>query len=224
MKNYFTSALLCLFPILAIISCTGDSIVNTNDPVIGNGKTVSQYRTVNNFSGIEMIGNFQVNVKTGTSDSVKITADDNVIGLIRTEKSNNVLKIYPQKSISTKSDIVVDIWSENISDIRVDGNAAIVVEKVKHNSFFSYIEGNGSLVAAGDVSISAVQIVGNGSIDFYEMNSDTLTVNIEGNSTVKASVKKLLDVVITGLGTVSYKGEPEVRKNIVGLGSITKVQ
>ncbi|MEI9957281.1 MAG: DUF2807 domain-containing protein [Ferruginibacter sp.] len=53
----------------------------------GSGNVVTENRTVDNFTGIDVSSSFDVEVKIGSPASVRVEADDNIIKYIVTKVS-----------------------------------------------------------------------------------------------------------------------------------------
>ena len=70
MKNIII--LSALFLLSLFTSCT-------DEPILGSGNVVSEFRSVPTFTKVRSTGNFEVNITQGTNESLEIIADDNVI-------------------------------------------------------------------------------------------------------------------------------------------------
>src|SRR5690606_18988491 len=84
MKNFIYLPILCLF----LISCQED------DMIFGSGRPVSESRTVSSFTKVKSEGVFEVTITQGPIQSVVITADDNIIGRVKTTVIDNKLLLF----------------------------------------------------------------------------------------------------------------------------------
>lgn len=66
----------------------------------GSGKIISENRSLQNFTGIEVGGDFDVEVVSGKDYNVKIEADDNVMPYVITEMDGDRLKLSLAKNFS----------------------------------------------------------------------------------------------------------------------------
>ena len=53
-------------------------------PITGSGASVTEYRNVPNFTGVEMRGTNNVVIQVGRPHTVAVTADDNLVSRIST--------------------------------------------------------------------------------------------------------------------------------------------
>jgi hypothetical protein len=64
------------------------------------------------------------------------------------------------------------------------------------------------------------KIIGSGSINAAQLNSDVAIVYISGSGVVDVDVNNALDVTIIGSGKVYYTGNPTVEDYISGSGEV----
>ena len=92
----------CLLAVLA----TGCNITIGPAPC-GSGVAKTETREVAQFSEIEVGSAIQLDVTVGEPTSLVVTADDNVLPLVRTEVAGDRLKIYLDTSLSTNIGVQV---------------------------------------------------------------------------------------------------------------------
>lgn len=61
---------------------------------------------------------------------------------------------------------------------------------------------------------------GAGNILAFDLISETTIISLSGTGKAEVYVDQLLDVTITGAGSVYYKGKPTIIQNITGSGSL----
>ncbi|MDD2380816.1 MAG: head GIN domain-containing protein [Mariniphaga sp.] len=69
-----------------------------------------------------------------------------------------------------------------------------------------------------------VRLAGAGHIQAEELKAREVNFRIEGIGTAKVHATNSLHVVIRGAGKIKYKGNPQVTKDIEGLGSVVQEQ
>jgi len=67
--------------LVTLLMLTGCNVIGE----IGSGNVIRQERKVSSFNGIEVSGVFHVDLTQGTTNSVIVEADDNLMDIIRTE-------------------------------------------------------------------------------------------------------------------------------------------
>jgi|GEM_PF-2323031 len=84
------------------------------------------------------------------------------------------------------------------------------------------LEGAGEVKVSGTADETAFAIHGAGEINAYALKTRVTGIRINGAGTVNANCSEMLDVGIEGMGKVKYIGDPEVVKDISGMGSVVK--
>lgn len=215
MKNLF------MLPILILLACI-TSCSDDDDTLIGSGNLTTATRTVDTFTKINSEGVFEVTVTQGASQSVEITADDNIIGQVRASVSNNELRLrlnenYNYRDITVRANITV----VNLNGLTNSGIGDMYIHNVDNNGAFSIDnEGTGNIEIDGVSTSLAVKNQGSGNISGFDFLVNDCTIDIEGSGDVKISCSDNLDVDIEGSGDVYYKGTPTINTNITGSGSV----
>jgi len=82
------------------------------------------------------------------------------------------------------------------------------------------LSGAGSLNADGAVTSQDINLSGVGSYSAADLKSITASVSLSGVGSATVWVINTLDVTVSGAGSVGYFGEPQITKNVTGLGSL----
>jgi len=216
--------------------------------VSGNGNVTTSEKTVSSFTEVEQKGSFDVYVSTGSTYTVKIEAEDNLIPYIETNVNNGKLEINSKKGFwlqPTKS-LKVYITAPTFSAIRSYGSGNITSENTIYDSskielsvsgsadikatvdapeVHSDVTGSGNADLNGQTRKFDGNVRGSGNINAFNLKAEEAKVEISGsgNANLFASVK--LDVTVNGSGDVSYKGSaPQVVSNMHGSGTLKKVE
>ena len=88
------------------------------------------------------------------------------------------------------------------------------------NEVHTSISGSGDMYFSGQAETAYFNISGSGSIRAYEMQLENCYTDISGSGDMFVNVSGLLDVKISGSGSVHYIGYPEIHTNISGSGSV----
>jgi hypothetical protein len=84
----------------------------------------------------------------------------------------------------------------------------------------STLSGAGNIVLVGKVGTYQITHSGAGNILAFDLISETTIISLSGTGKAEVYVDQLLDVTITGAGSVYYKGKPTIIQNITGSGSL----
>ncbi|MCJ8210685.1 DUF2807 domain-containing protein [Mucilaginibacter sp. RS28] len=211
-------------------------------------KVAEQTREVSGFSKIASAGSFNVHVTLGNTESLKISADDDIIDKIETVVEDETLKIRFKKSEDgswknyryNKVDIYVT--AKALNGISNAGSGNINVDgKIKSESFRAVLSGSGSIkgsvnanelnasiAGSGSISLSGssdnvkVLISGSGELKAKELTAENATLSIAGSGNAYIKADKEIEARIAGSGSVYYTGSAVVNSHTTGSGRVTR--
>ncbi len=207
----------------------------------GNGVQASEDRTITAFSGIEHEGNFEVVVTYGSSCSVTVEADENLLPYIITSRHGSRLVIETERGrcIQSRNPVIVYVTMPYADHLELTGSGSIDCSQVDTDYLHILLSGSGEIIADilaqnveadltgsgiielyGEMDRGDLKITGSGYITTYNCVSKNCFVTISGSGDVYTLVDDLLDVKITGSGTVYYRGNPVIRSSITGSGQV----
>jgi len=235
----FRFGILILLLSLGISAC-GFPIRYTQ--IRGNGNIDSEARNVIGFNSIELSGIGTLVIEQGTEESLKVTAEENLMRYLRSDVQGATLKLGVEEFISLQptEDIIYRLSVKNLQDIETSGLGKVEIDNLETERLEIEISGSGKIMIGnligehlvieisglGDVKVSGevedqrVQLSGAGSYDAANLRSTSADLDISGTSTAELWATKTLNVDLSGAGTVSYFGDPKVRSEMSGLGEI----
>jgi hypothetical protein len=237
--KYSTTGIIstALITLLIIVSC---DVIGE----MGSGNVIREERKVSSFNGIEVSGAFDIILIQGTSNSVIVEADDNLMNLIRTEVRGNILVIDNKKPIAHSKSLKVYITFPDLKSIDVSG-AVNLESQGKLTLSELAISGSGASDGKLDMDVQKlkidcsggsklklegsakdVDVDASGAVDLFAFDfpAENYKLDISGAGKAEINVSKELNVDISGAATVRYKGNPVKNvQDISGAGSIKKV-
>lgn len=226
-----------LITLLIIVSC---NVIGE----MGSGNIIRQERKVSSFNGIDVSGAFDVKLTQGTSNSVIVEADDNLMDLIRTEVRGSTLMIDNKKPIAHSKSMKVFITFTELKSIDLSG-AVDVESEGKLTLPELAISGSGASDAKLEMDVqrlgidcsggSKLKLTGSakdvdvdvsGAVDLFAFDfpAENYKLSISGAGKAEINVSKNLKVDISGAASVRYKGTPTgIYQDISGAGSVKKV-
>lgn len=210
----------------------------------GSGRTVSETRELETFSGIELKSSANIYVTQGDKQEVRVEAEDNLINKITTVVKNNSLVVDADDNIQYTKPVTIYITVKSLCLLDLTGSGNIVTRSqfqcefmsiklsgsgdirvmVDSKSLKANLSGSGNLGMKGSSSETDIRISGSGNVDARELNTFSSAVAISGSGTSTVDVKNDLNVTITGSGNVYYVHEPgHISSKIIGSGEISKV-
>jgi hypothetical protein len=239
MKTLFASFgwLLLLIP---IISVAGSRTILTS------GNTSVEKRSVSNFTGISSSGSYDVFVKMGTTEDLRLEGDEEVIKNIETKVENGILRIRNTKSSgwnwSGREKVRIYITAKALNALSVSGSGDMevngVIKSTSLNSqvsgsgsikatiqvsnFNAAVSGSGGITASGSASVSNLAVSGSGEFEGKNLKTDVTSVKVSGSGNLTVSVEKELNAKLSGSGNIRYSGNPKVNQSKSGSGSISR--
>jgi len=231
MKNLL--ALFCA--VLVLASCDG---------VTGSGNIVTEKRNTGNFTGINVSNGFDVEVKMGSTTSVTIEADDNVIGYVRTSVNDGVLNlglknmsntsnvhlkayiIVPSLnmiSASAGADVVVKdpVTADGKVTFRASSGASLKV-KVDAPDVEGEASSGGTLTLSGTTKNESFDASSSGEVKAHDLLSENATARASSGGEIGVNISVSLDANASSGGNINYRGSGNVTKAESSGGSVDK--
>ncbi len=206
---------------LAALACSFLSM--SPNTVVGNGHVISESRTVPSFTGVELQGSADVKVVPGSTQSVVVEADDNIVPLVETTVRNGTLVIRNRlnTNIMTSNHMRVTVTMNNPSRVVLGGSGNMDVSGVSGPDLTVDLSGSGEILVNGTADHVTITLPGSGNINCEALKAKSAKITILGSGTVTVYVSESLDGTIMGSGTIHYAGNPpQVTKHISGSGTI----
>lgn len=242
-KTSSMKSALCLLLIVSLSACH----VSFNKTVEGNATIKKETREVSGFTGVSVAGPFQVSVQQGSSFSVAVEADENLMQYIEIKKDGNTLEIGERDGYNLRGTrgLRVLLQLPEIQLLSISGNGNILTTSALKSAGIIdlNIAGSGKIDAAVDAPEVQVKIAGSGTANVSgqtrkldisiggsgdclseNLKSETCNINIAGSGTARVFASTSLDVSVGGSGDVYYAGKPQnIRKSIAGSGKIKEL-
>lgn len=210
----------------------------------GEGPIQTETRSVTDFHAVDLQISGDVEVTIGTACFVEVSAQQNILPVIKTTVENGTLRIHCEENLWSSGEIKVRVTapafdrfdvggsgiirltnalnSERLS-LAVSGSGDIKCPQIETGNIEADIAGSGTIEIGGKANDTRVAISGSGDVRAKGLTTNTLRVNISGSGSVSADVTTSLRADISGSGDVFYSGAPSVDSNISGSGKVEKI-
>jgi len=206
----------------------------------GNGNVVSQKRIVAPFTSIKVNNSIDVYITEGSSNTITVRADENLLPIVTTKVSDGVLVISNSKSFRNAEVLEVHVVMKSIDRLTSSGSGDIYCkEEVPGNDILVQLSGSGDLEAdfaaknldmklngSGDAEISGVRgqlkiyITGSGDVEAEDLQLEKCKIRIMGSGDVELKGNAVLFTVEqSGSGDVNAYNLKAVDVNINNSGS-----
>ena len=238
-KQYF---LVISVLLLAMAACNFGNFNIQANGLKASGNTVREEIAISGISQVDFSGLGNMTVEQGDEELLVIEADDNIMPNITTEIMGDRLTIGVKKGTSINGPVTLryTLTVKDLSELELSGLGDIEIGRFSTDDLAISISGGGNLdfkgldveqlsvalSGLGNVSIAGncqsqkLKISGGGSYQAGDLKSGTAQVTISGLGGATVWVADELDVTISGGGDVGYYGNPRIRQDISGLGSI----
>lgn len=190
--------------------------------VRGSGNRQREERKVAAFSSIVTDGAFVISIVSQKDYALEVEGDDNILPMIGTDVSGNVLHIKNKSGYSVSQPIKISIAVPNLEAVTANGAGGIKITDLKNDRFELDVNGAPAVEASGDTKFLKIKANGAGNIDTHRLRATRAEVNSNGVTQINLYAREQLDVVVSGPSNVTYQGDPVVNKTINGPGSIQK--
>lgn len=215
------------------------------ETVVGNGKAASETRNTGEFNAIRLDGSMALKLRQGSTPSVVVHGDSNLLPLIETVvERDKSLQLRWKRGVSVRShaSVYVEVVAPQVHAVASAGSGDIEIDTMRVPRLSLSIKGAGdlrakdlasdelaiSIAGSGDLKLSGqstrltIEVSGSGDIDAGELRSDDVTIGIAGSGDAVVHASRKLVANIAGSGDVRYSGDPSVQQSIAGSGSVRK--
>ena len=194
----------------------------------GNKNVITQDRQLPAFNAIDAGGSVNVKIQKGTSQSVKVESDENLMDKIITEVSNEILTITTKgMKNATKTNVyvtttslksltahgAVDVEGQSLfeaDEFTLDASGASSVKlDLDVNYLKSTVSGASDVTLSGRATTHKIRLSGAGSLKAKGLVTDDAEYLVEGASDAFLNVTSSLTGESKGASEVKYIGNPE---------------
>ena len=229
-----------LFVLLLITSsCLFDGFTG----IKGNEYVITEERSLNDdFNAIKVSQGITLFLTQDNEESLTVEADENIMEILITEVTDDVLKIYFKENVYRAKARNVYLSTNNIESIKASSGAEVRSENTLNTSSLSLKSSSGSsmrlLVNANEVQCSSssgadIRIKGETStlstnassgshIDADELISANTTARASSGANINVYASDNLNASASSGGNIDYKGSPKtIDKDTSSGGSVS---
>lgn len=202
--------IIIVFGIISIIFWSGasnsDGIFGST---VGSGNLVTEDKTFNDFSIMDIGSGFQVEITQSSSYSIRITADDNVIDNILVTKNGDTLEMGLDRRTFGILTLRAEITMPDITEIHLSGGTHVTVKEFSSlNNILLKTSGGSRIDFEGSANNLIIDASGGSLLELGNLAVHDANVELSGGSRATIKVDNRLDADINGGSNLSYSGEP----------------
>lgn len=212
----------------------------------GKGKVITQTVSVEDYQKVKIDANLQVIYTAEESDVVEITGYENLLEALEVTVKDGTLILHSDREFAmgdgNKTAPKVKISSPELTNISVEGAVLwkegdpLVGETLKLEvqgvcdldtsvdvkELVVDLAGVGEIILQGQAEKAEITSSGVGDVKALALEVAEMQVELSGVGNVEVYCTEQLDVLLNGMGNVTYSGDAQVNKQIVGAGIVQK--
>jgi len=225
MKNVRASFVPVIVTALAI-GCGGfGHPTRPSASVVGSGILATESWPVSGFSAIAISGAGRLVIEHTGHESLEVTAEDNILPLLKAEVRGGRLEIGPRphSSMETTREIVYRLTVRELSDIEASGAAEIEAYDINTDRLRLVFSGASSAKLAGIAGSQHAEFSGASRLIAEGLQSRQVVVGVSGASYALVRVSDWLAASASGVSTVEYIGDPELSLSVSGSSVVRRL-
>lgn len=204
--------------VLASSGCNTASMmlgqVTNQTKVKGSGVADTQQRSVGKFSRLNVSSAIHANVTVGGAQKIVVTADDNIVPLIKTEvrKKTLYLSLEPRTSINTTTGMEVSVTVPELSAINCSGATQVNVKSLSGDTFFVDASGAARIQLEGAITRLELDASGSAKIDAKKAKTESVKVDASGAAKIQVFATGSVAGGASGAANIQVSGGPHTTK------------
>ena len=206
----------------------------------GNGNIKEEQRQVGEFSGVEVGGGVHVDITVGSERRVTVTADENLLPLIKTKLKRGVLQLEREVEIRPSRPIKLTVVTPTLERIGASGgvimNAQIAPSKrfavdgsggakidlrgVDTDQLDVDLSGGVEAKIAGKARAARLELSGGVVLDAQGLDVETAKIDASGGVDARLAVSRAITGEASGGVSVRLKGRPSIDVDTSGASAI----
>lgn len=213
--------------------------------ISGEGPVVKKTLQLDNFHAINLSVSGNVYLKQGSTQSVEVEAQQNIIDNLKKEVTDGRWNIGFEENVRRLNKLNIYITVPSIDEVLVSGSGDIIGQSVfsgistlnigvsgsgniefegNAEEMFARVTGSGDIEVKGSAKTGEIRISGSGDIEAHGFKTTDAKIRISGSGDASIHATNSLEVRITGSGDVAYKGSPKLNSRITGSGDIDSMR
>lgn len=191
--------------------------------VIGSGTLATEARPVEGFDSVAVSAAGHLIVEQTGVESLQVTAEDNVLPLVRAEVIDGrlVLGFEPHVSLTITREVLFRLTVRELNEAEAAGASRVELRGVHASELALRLSGASVVSATGFVERVRLELSGASRAEMPSLDSRAVRADLSGVSRGLVRVSDSLVVNANGASVLEYLGNPTVTANVSG-GSVIR--
>jgi hypothetical protein len=202
--------------LLGIVVLLSSCSLATSAATIG-----TESHSVSGFRIVEMSGPGDLIIEQTGTESLTIEADEDLLPRLTSDVADGMLRLGGARGI-TSTPVSYRLTVKDLEGPEVSGSGHVRATQLTTPHLISRISGSGTITVSGQAGDQAVELSGSSNYRGDDLASTRARVRVSGDGDAPVRVSEVLDVQITGSGSVTDSGEPQVNQHVTGSGQVIR--
>jgi putative autotransporter adhesin-like protein len=213
---------------LALLCACDNETMTRPDPagrMMGSGVMASQSRAVAGFSALTVTGPVRVVLQQTGSESLVVSADDNLLPFVRSEVRGRrlYLGLTSQGSMMLVNEVVCRLSVSDLRNVEASGAARLEMSGLQAPLLTVQFSGATTGSASGGTEQLMLEVSGASRWIGADLRSQAVATNVSGTSYALVRASDSLAANVSGISVLEYYGNPAVSQNVEGLSVIRRL-
>ena len=191
-----------------------------------------------------LFANLQIEQIPDSTSSIVISGDENLLDQVKYNLHDGRLVLSSNNPFRSKNNLTVRLQTDNLKsiqsnmigniqmnraftgdelEIKMLGPGNLEADSLYVGALTVSSEGVGSVRLAGKTNKTNFYVAGVGSINAFDLLSDTVYAHVDGVGSIQCNPVDYLNGRLNGVGKITYKDDPKMKNtNSAGIGKIGK--
>jgi hypothetical protein len=195
-----------------------DNPSSPSDVVLGSGNVVSESRPVENFEAVALAGIGRLVMEPSDRESLAITAEDNILPLLRSEVVGETLQLGPmlRSRLNPTREILYTLTYREMSTIATSGVTTALASGIDTSELTMSASGTSTAEISGKADRQRLILSGTSTYRAAELRTRVTRLEVSGTTRAVVNASELLEGVVSGTAVVEYVGAPLVSVTVSG--------
>jgi hypothetical protein len=189
---------------------------NVSSTVVGSGHLATESRPVHGFTAVEVTAAGHLIVEQTGLESLEVTAEDNVLPLVRSEVRNSrlVLGFEPGASVTVTREVLFHLTVRELTAVDASGASRVEIRGVDTTGLTLRVSGASDVSATGRAGRTELDLSGASRSEAPDLQNRELTANLSRASYALVRASDSLVVSASGASILEYLGDPDLVANV----------
>ena len=248
MTPRFLPCCLSIVLLVSVQACASFDFDMGRETLDGSGRMSEATYALTGITGVQFATIGDLEIQLGDTEELRIEADDNLLRYFEAEQDGNTLRIStnwrdfrlrPSGTVlytltvkelefiglSSIGYVHAPILSADRFEIRVTSTGDLSVDGIDPKSLDVLISSTGDVsIGEGVVDNLDLRISSTGDYDGESVRSAHVTAKLSSVGSARLWAEESLDATLSSVGSVLYKGNPEVSENQSSTGRVRRIR